>query len=461
MKKAVIRSSWMEGYGYRLDCQPYLGGALETKIILERLPLKKEPLCSLTTGIYHAGRESRHYVDSPEHGVPFLRGSDIRKADLSDLALISKRQVADTPAFTIRQGYILITRSGTIGRIGYVRRDMDGMACSEDLLRVIADEDEVPPGYLYAFLSGKFGVPLVASGTYGAIIQHLEPHHIADLPVPRLGKALEQRIHALVEEAAELRTKASEEYHNAIFDFEQTTGLPNAAELAASGAGRFVVVESSRLEDRLDTNFHGASHCAALRPFRTGNIKGIELRELVESIVELLRFKRIACDDEDSASPFFGTGSLGDIDPQPLYRIRPFPGIDNYRVDERTVLIPRSGQMHGVVGTAVQPIGAVLGSAVTEDAIRVNSATPELAGYLFLALRSECSRRQLRARAFGNSALRLDAANVGNILLPDLPRSKLARFGQQACRIAHRRTTAVNREREARNLVESALESHA
>jgi len=219
-------------------------------------------------------------------------------------------------------------------------------------------------------------------------------------------------------------------------------------------------------DDDLDV-VEGPAHALQILPdivfqlFRTGNIKGIELRELVESIVELLRFKRIACDDEDSASPFFGTGSLGDIDPQPLYRIRPFPGIDNYRVDERTVLIPRSGQMHGVVGTAVQPIGAVLGSAVTEDAIRVNSATPELAGYLFLALRSECSRRQLRARAFGNSALRLDAANVGNILLPDLPRSKLARFGQQACRIAHRRTTAVNREREARNLVESALESHA
>ena len=76
MKKAVIRSSWMEGYGYRLDCQPYLGGALETKIILERLPLKKEPLSSLTAGynggIYNGPYFTRTYVDSNEYGVPFV-----------------------------------------------------------------------------------------------------------------------------------------------------------------------------------------------------------------------------------------------------------------------------------------------------------------------------------------------------------------------------------------------------
>ena len=68
MKRAVIRSSWMEAYGYRLDCQPYLGGALETKIILERLPLKKEPLNSLTAGhnggIYNGPKFARTYVDS-------------------------------------------------------------------------------------------------------------------------------------------------------------------------------------------------------------------------------------------------------------------------------------------------------------------------------------------------------------------------------------------------------------
>jgi len=460
MKKAIIRSSWMEGYGYRLDCQPYLGGALETKILLEQLPLKKEPLSSVTEAIFHAGREARSWVDSPEYGVPFISSSDLLKADLSDLPLIARRQVEAVPQLLIERDCTLITRSGTIGRMAYCRREMHGMACSEHVLRVVPDRSRIPAGYLYAFLSSKFGVPLVVSGTYGSIIQSIEPHHIADLPVPRLGDALEQRIHALVEEAAELRTKASDEYRKAIIDFESTAGLPDGAELAEASDRRFVVVQSSRLESRLDTNFHRAWHYAALVPFRTGKVKSVELRTLADSIVEPLRFKRTEHDDENFSIPFYGTGSLGDIDPQPLCSISRFPRIDDYRVDERTVLIPRSGQIYGIIGTAFQPIGKVLHSAVTENAIRINCSTAEQAGYAFLALRVACGWRQLKGRAFGGATPRLDLANVGSVLVPDLPGREVARLGSLACRIAQYRTTAVDRENEARCLVESALESH-
>jgi type I restriction enzyme S subunit len=52
------------------------------------------------------------------------------------------------------------------------------------------------------FLSSRYGVPLVVSGTYGAVIQHIEPEHIADLPIPRFEEAFEIEIHKLMERAA-------------------------------------------------------------------------------------------------------------------------------------------------------------------------------------------------------------------------------------------------------------------
>ncbi|MHC5832788.1 MAG: methylation-associated defense system restriction endonuclease subunit S MAD5, partial [Nostoc sp.] len=71
-----VMSSWMENNGRRLDCNPYLSGAFEAKVILEKLTAKKEPLHEVTKGgmkgIYHAGRERRQYVDDPAYGVPFL-----------------------------------------------------------------------------------------------------------------------------------------------------------------------------------------------------------------------------------------------------------------------------------------------------------------------------------------------------------------------------------------------------
>src|SRR5690606_22828147 len=75
---------------------------------------------------------------------------------------------------------------------------------------VVPDNSKIRSGYLHAFLTSKFGVPLVTSGTYGAIIQHIEPEHIADLPVPRLGSTVERKAHELVEEAAAFRVNANQ-----------------------------------------------------------------------------------------------------------------------------------------------------------------------------------------------------------------------------------------------------------
>lgn len=227
MKISIIRSSWAEGYGYRLDCQPYLAGALRTKIILERLSAPE--LQSLTAGhnggIYHAGRERRTWVESAEFGVPFISSSRLLAADFSSLPLMSRRQVAENPLLQIHTGWTLITRSGTIGRIAFARPTMDNLACSEDVMRVLPDTAKIHPGYLYAYLSSKFGIPLVVSGTYGAIIQHIEPEHIAKLPVPRLGNDTEQVISSKVDQASALLTVYEQQIVEATSKFFSAVGL--------------------------------------------------------------------------------------------------------------------------------------------------------------------------------------------------------------------------------------------
>jgi type I restriction enzyme, S subunit len=211
--KTPVMASWLYEFGRRLDAGPFLSGAIESRKILEDLSVRKDPLCELTAGgmagIIHAGRIPRIWVDDPDHGLPFLSSTDILQADLSKLSLISKRVVEANPKLVIRRGWTLITRSGTIGKTAFARPEMDGMACTEDVLRVVPSEQIVPAGYLYAFLSSRFGLPIITASTYGSIIQHLEPHHLANLPVPRFGKKLEQQVHDLVQEAAELRTESN------------------------------------------------------------------------------------------------------------------------------------------------------------------------------------------------------------------------------------------------------------
>jgi type I restriction enzyme, S subunit len=461
----TIRSSWWEGYGYRLDCQPYLAGALDTRIILERLPARKEALIALTIGpgdgIYHAGREPRRWVESEQFGIPFISSSDLLSAEFSALPLMSREQIENNPLLLIHAGWTLITRSGTIGKVAYARAEMDGLACSEHVMRVVPDTAKVESGYLYAYLSSKFGVPLVVSGTYGSIIQSIEPEHIANLPVPRLEAELEHRIHVLVEEAAVLRCDANDLVERSLEEFERVAGLPPSAVLRNSPFPNEIVVKASELSTRLDTSFHGSYHYAALQPYLSGKVAAKTLGQLAESIIEPQRFKRVQMGPGEFTIPFFGTGSLGDADPEPLYYIPRKANIDSYRVNDRTLLIPRSGQLNGIIGCAYTPIGKVLTGAVTEDAIRVSFKSREDAGYVFLALRSEYGLRQLKARCFGGSIPHLDVGNVSGVLVPDLKPKVRLTLGADVSEAAKMRTLAIEKENEARALLTNAIESRS
>ncbi len=206
----TIRSSWWEGFGYRLDCQPYLAGALETKILLERLALPKEPLGTLTTGheggIYNGPQFRRVYVEAAEFGVPFVGSSSMLYSDFSHLPYLSKDEAHSNRLkyLELKRGMTLISCSGTIGKTVYVQPSVEGMWSSQHVMKVVADVSKVPAGYLYAYLSSKFGVPLLVSGTYGSIIQSIEPEHISNLPVPRFGKKLESTVAAKMEKSADL-----------------------------------------------------------------------------------------------------------------------------------------------------------------------------------------------------------------------------------------------------------------
>ncbi|MCP4698362.1 MAG: restriction endonuclease subunit S, partial [Gammaproteobacteria bacterium] len=181
MKVKIILSTWLVREAHRFDCKPFMSGALEARVILKKLAVEKAPLHEVTKGykggIYNGPQFSRMYVDSPERGVPFVGSSSMLMADLSNLPFLLKTH-AYSPRLSylrLEEGMTLISCSGTIGRMVYVRPDMAGIWSSQDILKVVPDPGKIPPGYLYAYLSGKFGVPQVVSGTYGAIIQHIEP----------------------------------------------------------------------------------------------------------------------------------------------------------------------------------------------------------------------------------------------------------------------------------------------
>ena len=466
MKEKLVPSAWLEEQGRRLDCGPYLSGAVEAKRLLKSLPVRRAELRCLTHGheggIYNGPQFVRNYVSDPAFGVPFLSSSSMLHAEFRYVDLLRRSDAVSRRLAYLRldEGMTLISCSGTIGRMAYARPEMAGMWSSQDVLKVVPDPDLVRPGYLYAFLSSRFGVPLVVGETYGAIVQHIEPGHISDLPVPLAPDAIQDDAHRLVTEAAEMRTWASAELRAVVREIEEAAGLPPLDIRYASARPDTSLVKASTLRGRMDGFFHSAYHVEAIaRLHRLPESRRTTVGEFARSVFWPPMFKRIQVEDPSYGVPFFGTSALMRADPDASYLLsRRTAGFEDLFVDETTVLVPSYGQLGGIIGHAVLPHGDVVGAVVTDLATRVFCRGKKDAGYLFACLASEYGRRQLKARAFGSSIPHHNEEAVAGVTVPRLDETQMEEFGCRAFAARTARHRAVYREREARALVEHWIE---
>ncbi|MBR4986578.1 MAG: N-6 DNA methylase [Proteobacteria bacterium] len=84
---------------------------------------------------------------------------------------------------TIYKGYILVSDSGTLGRVTYALSQHDGHVATNNLIRIVIDD--VPlRGYVFEFLKSELGQSLMLKNAYGTNQEHLEPDIIADIPIP-------------------------------------------------------------------------------------------------------------------------------------------------------------------------------------------------------------------------------------------------------------------------------------
>lgn len=419
MKTATIRSAWLSKGGYRLDCSPYLGGAIETEILLEELSVRKDLLGVVTKAIFNGPKFSRIYVDDPAHGVRFMGGSELQQADLSDLPLLSRTQAEGKQLrhLEIKKGMTLITCSGTIGKMAYARPEMEGIWTSQHIMKVVPNDAAIPSGYLYTFLSSRFGIPLVVAGTYGSIIQSIEPHHIAGLPVPRFGDALEHEIHELVEEAARLRSEASELKREAVQLFEEDCEIPSAKPLREYSSPPYGKATSQMLESRMDSTYY-IPPCSDARSAFDAATPNKSIGEVARVFIPGM-FKR-----QYSASAEFGYPYITGAD---VFCIKPSSDqnlmktvAESYRLvlEEGMILIHEAGQRYGLIGHSVMVGKTLTGFSCTNNMVRVFPHDPEDAGYLYSVLSSEHGIRLLKREAAGSSIPHLDESRVRSLQIP-------------------------------------------
>lgn len=114
------------------------------------------------------------------NAVTQTRGENIKYLDLGKAKKIQIRMI---DKLYLRRGMILITDSGTVGRVIYTTAYHEGAVGTNNLIRVVVPDDALR-GYVYQFLSSRLGQDQLKANIYGGIVDHLEPDDVKNVLIP-------------------------------------------------------------------------------------------------------------------------------------------------------------------------------------------------------------------------------------------------------------------------------------
>ena len=162
--------------------------------------LRTKRLSELATLVL-PGRFERIWAVDDEHGRPYLNATDLLTLFAlgvpSQVRYLSPESDTDFDALLIREGWLLMTCSGTIGRVYYVPERLDGWAATHDLIRIIPNSPDTT-GYLYAWCMTAVAQAQILSHTHGGQINHVTEKQVGELLVPQLHRRSAKRLNERV-----------------------------------------------------------------------------------------------------------------------------------------------------------------------------------------------------------------------------------------------------------------------
>ena len=455
----IVRSNWLEEGGRRLDCNPYMSGALEAREKLKELSVTKDRLENVVIpkGIYKGKLLKRIFISSRENGTLFLTTSGMMKADLSNEPLLVKTIANSDLGCFVKKGMILVSAAGMIGRMTYCGRMHEGAFACSDILKIMADENRIQPGYLYAFLSSKYGLPLLTSGTYGAIIQHINEEHVAPIPIPRFSNELESSIANFIDSAAESRSESVrllEEAESLLFNLLELSPPTQVDHFLKPDVS---VISSKAILDRCDAYYYSKRNDEARTVFDK-SATNEQLGSIAEVFIPGI-FKRLYASDPNFGSPYITGGDVFELDSSPE-RYLMHKVAKEYRLLLRKgmIVIQEAGQLGGLIGRSAMIGDRLDGFSCSNNMIRIVPEDDIDGGYLFVLLNTEYGVRLLSREAAGSSIPHTDEQRVKRISIPWPDKDIRARISKLAIKSRDLRDQACVLESRAKTEIERLID---
>jgi type I restriction enzyme S subunit len=384
---SIVPSKLVCSGGYRLTAEFFRDN---TSAYLRR-DLEFKSLSEFAT-VFGFGPFKRYYIDNPENGIPLISSSEMMEANPSCEGYISRELQRNYRALIVKEGWILVSCSGTIGNVTIVDNRLVGSAISQHALRV-APKEARHRGFLYTYLSSDIGQKEVRGKKSGAVIDEIYEDDLLQLPIPLVDDDLISSIDTLIGQAISLREEANAYLAKADRLVHEYSNLPELrmADAEIYDPNKDVsanLVSSSEIkgELRLDACFYNPLSELATKHMTENAYDMKPLKEVTERIFYLNRFSRTFV-GKDFGIPYLAGKDIIKIRPTDMHYLskQETAGLESYFLNKGWMLLTCSG----TIGRCCFVWNNYESHVATHDLIRIIPGANIDGGYLFAFLSSE------------------------------------------------------------------------
>ena len=130
-----------------------------------------------------------------EEGIPVYEQQHAIRGDREFRFFIDEEKYKQLKRFTVKSNDLIISCSGTVGRISIIDEDDQKGIISQALLILRPDTEKISTQFLYYFLTSKRGFNELINASQGAVQLNIAPRAVVEkIPVPTPSPEVQQRI---------------------------------------------------------------------------------------------------------------------------------------------------------------------------------------------------------------------------------------------------------------------------
>jgi type I restriction enzyme S subunit len=425
LKWTTVSSEEVQKAKFRLEASVF---DIEAKKAIHDVAVCKFPKKKLIaingefTTAHYGGRIKRNYISkTSKDAIGFLGSSEMLQIKPNPEKFLSSKNNIDQ--FRVNEGTVLISRSGTIGNLILVNKTLSKYLVSEHAIRLIGSEH---PGFAYAFLKSKTGQLIIQSKIFGAVVDQIEPEHLADIEIPNPPKVIKGKVNDKILKSFDLRDKSNELIENAEQLLVKALKLKPIEKLKPDFfkpeyAVQNYIVPLNLLDDRFDGSYHIPIVNCIIDCLLDNADKVLPLsdRGLTSKITLPGRFKRHYVKEGDG-TVFLGGKQIYELDPyNKKYLSVKFHGSrieGQLFLKENMIAITCSGTI-GKVNLIPKHWE---NWTMSQHVMRAVPIDKKIAGYLYIWLSSEYGRILIERQTYGSVIDEIDVSHLSKIPVPIL-----------------------------------------